>query len=346
MPFDSDRLEATGTPVPVVEGVWANYSGFASYAVGTDGMLAYTPADQQITDLRSLVWVDRNGREEPIGMRPRAYVMPRLSPDGRRLVVDTRTGAEGTLFLFDLETHVEEQFTFVNASNWWPIWTLDGSQIVFTSNRHDGNNLYVKPADGSGGAEPVSSNHRVGGAAGGWSADGETLVWSGNQGGGGVDIFTVQLDGDSAPEPLLQTSSLDAFPTMSPNGRWMAYLSDETGERRIYVRPFPDVANGQRAISDGPGEDPLWGRDGRELFYQTSEDAMVVAVETGDTFQRGSPQRLFSLDPYHLGVNSNWDVSPDGDRFLMVKRVKATDETPIIVVLNWFEELTRLVPTQ
>ena len=129
----------------------------------------------------------------------------------------------------------------------------------------------------------------------------------------------------------------------------MAYLSDETGERRIYVRPFPDVASGgQRAISDGPGEDPLWGRDGRELFYQTSEDAMVVPVETGDTFQRGAARRLFSLDPYYLGLNSNWDVSPDGERFFMFKRSSETsDETSeIILVQNWFDELKRLVPTE
>ena len=127
---------------------------------------------------------------------------------------------------------------------------------------------------------------------------------------------------------------------MSPNGRWLAYVSDETGERRIYVRPFPEVGTGgQRVVSDGYGDRPLWGRDGRELFYHTDESVMVVPVETGETFRRGAPRRLFSIKPYVMGGFYNWDIAPDGQRFLMVKREGAADadaQPPqVIVTLNW-----------
>ena len=136
-----------------------------------------------------------------------------------------------------------------------------------------------------------------------------------------MDILTLQFGADAEPEPLLETDANEAVHSISPNGRWVAYRSDESGERRIYVRPFPNASSGgQRLISDGPGSDPLWGPDGRELFYLTPEAAMVVPVETGDTFQRGSPQRLFSMDPYNDGLSRSWDISPDGQRFLMIKR--------------------------
>ncbi len=270
--------------------------------------------------LRTLVWVGRNGEEEPIGMTPRAYSSPQLSPDGRRVVVDTE-GFSGDLFLYDLETQVEEQFTFDPSADWWPLWSPDGSQIVFSSSRHRGRpNLYVKPADGSGSAERLTTSPFPQAAAD-WVDNGETLTLGQIDPETGMDILTLQFGADAEPEPLLETDANEAVHSISPNGRWVAYRSDESGERRIYVRPFPNASSGgQRLISDGPGSDPLWGPDGRELFYLTPEAAMVVPVETGDTFQRGSPQRLFSMDPYNDGLSRSWDISPDGQRFLMIKR--------------------------
>ncbi len=348
VPFDPDRLEVRGNPVPVVQGVRAGTFGVAGYAVGTDGMLAYQPADEDIADQRSLVWVDRNGEEEPIGMTPRAYNQPQLSPNGRRVVVDTE-GADGDLFLYDLETHVEEQFTFDLSADWWPTWSPDGKQIVFSSTRHDGPpNLYVKPVDGSGSAERLTTSPVLNGAND-WIDDGETLVFSQLNPDTSLDFFTLRFGADAEPESLLATAAYEGVPSISPNGRWMAYHSRESGEQQIYVRPFPDASSGgQRLISDGVGSDALWGPEGRELFYLTPEAAMVVPVDTGDTFQRGSPQRLFSMDPYYDGLNLSWDISPDRQQFLMVRRGEATDgdsaSGDLIVVLNWHQELLERVP--
>ena len=351
--FDLDRLEALGDPIPVLEGVTPANPGPGAGAkvdITDDGTLVYQWDPGGGTTPRSLVWVDRDGQEEPIPMTPRAYNLPRLSPDGRRVVVDT-VGADSNLFLYDLDAQVEEQFTFDLSVDQYPWWSQDGSRIYFSSERNGGpaaGQLYVKPADGSGGAERVLSDTRNG-VASGWSADGETLVFSG--GGNpdtGIDIFTVRLGADGAHEPLLATPDRDMWPTVSPNGCWLAYVSDETGERRIYVRPFPDTASGgRRAISEGPGERPLWGRDGRELFYHTEEDAMVVSVDTGETFQRGAPRRLFSMAPYALGPIFYWDVSLDSQRFLMVKRAQADEDTQpsqVIVVQNWVDELKGMFP--
>ena len=353
--FDPARLEVLGDPIPVLEGVTGtpNASGRgANVDISDDGTLVYQWDPEGAAASRTLVWVDRNGQEEPIPMTPRAYRLPQLSPDGRRLAVDT-DGVDANLFLYDLDAQVEEQFTFDLRSDQWPLWSRDGSRIYFQSGR-DGAppQLFVKPSDGSGQVERVLSERLNGmAAAGGWSADGETLVFTatGNP-DTGIDIFTVRLDAGEAPEPLVQTPDLDSWPTVSPNGRWLAYVSDETGERRIYVRPFPDAASGgRRVISEGPGERPLWGRDGQELFYHTAESAMVVPVETGDTFQRGTPRRLFSMEPYDLSpAFFHWDVSTDGEQFLMVKRGEATDEnaqpSQVIVVQNWAEELKGMFP--
>ena len=346
VPFDPDRLQVDGDPVAVMEGVSGDFGG--DYALADDGTLVYRRDTRR--EQRTLVWVDRAGREEPIGMTSRAYRVPRLSPDGRRIAVDIE-GPGANLFLYDLETQVEEQFTFDPSNDTWPLWSQDGSRIYLTSMR-DGApaQLYVKPADGSGSAERVLADH-ISGVAGGWSADGETLVFAGlsDRNASDVDIFAARLDGNGAHEPLLQTQDGDLYPTVSPNGDWLAYVSDETGERRIYVRPLPDTGSSQRGISEGPGGTPLWSRDGQELFYHTPEAVMVVPVETGDTFLRGEPTRLFSLEPYASGSFFYWDVSPDGQRFLMVKDAEATAEsassTSIVLVQNWFEELKRLVPT-
>jgi Tol biopolymer transport system component len=163
----------------------------------------------------------------------------------------------------------------------------------------------------------------------------------------GLDILTVRIDGDGRPKPLLNSIGPEGASTISPNGRWIAYRSNETGASRIHVRPYPEVSRSRRVVSDGPGDDPLWGPDGHELLYVTPEGVMVAPiVETGETVQRGTPRRLFSVDAYHRGNNYNWDISRDGKRFLMVKRGPVTEQTQITVVQNWDQELKRLVPTR
>ena len=213
-------------------------------------------------------------------------------------------------------------------------------------------NLYVKSADGSGTAERLTTNPESHEWATDWADNGAVLIL-GNATPPGANILTLRLGTDAQPEILRDTEDSLGGPgeaAISPNGRWIAYSSDESGGRQIYVRPFPDVnSGGQRLVSDGPARKPLWGPDGRELLYLTPDTVMVLAVETGDTFQRGTPQRLFSMDSYYQDANLGWDISPDGQQFLMVKRDDAADPASesgdIVLVQNWFEELKRLVPT-
>ena len=242
-------------------------------------------------------------------MPPRSYSRPSLSPDGRRVVVDTQGGDE-ELYVYDFDTEVEERFTFTPNPDEHPIWSPDGSQIVFVSRRNSEIALYSKPADGSGSARKLGAfSFPV--APMGWTDDGETVLF------GGQDFMTLRVDADGAHETLLETPFNEALFRIAPNGRSIAYMSEAAGSRQIWVRPFPDVSGGQRLISDGLGEDPLWGPDSRELFYLTPEAAMVVQVETGDTFQRGTPERMFSVEPYLDEIGTNCCVArrtalPDG----------------------------------
>ena len=261
----------------VVQDVNTKPGGAANFSVSQNGRLVYVSGSELRFASRTLVRVDREGQEEPLPMTPREYDQPQLSPDGRRVVVDTPNGDE-ELFLYDLETHVEEQFTLDPALDRWPVWSPDGSKIVFSSTRHDSRlKLYVKPADGSGTAERLTSGLFIQ-AATDWTADGETLVFGQASPDTGNDLFKLQLGADAEPESLLVTAANEAVQAISPNGRWLAYHSDESGVQQVYVRPFPDArSGGQRLISDGFGSDPLWRPDGRELFYM-SPDGVCCTV--------------------------------------------------------------------
>ena len=341
VPFDLERLEATGPPISVLEGVFNKGNGAAGFSVSDNGSLVYVPRRDVLA--RSLVWVDREGREEQIAMTPRPYGSPRRSPDGRRLVVGLEVSGQHDLWQYDLDTLVEELFTPA-AGGIWPLWSRDGSEIVFSSARGGGRqNLYVKSAGGLGGVDRLPPRPFLQVAAG-WSGDGETLVVAEVDPVTGPDIATLRFRDGSPAKKLLQTDAAEGRPSMSPDGRWIAYESNESGMQEIYVRPFPDVESGQWLVSAGGGDNPLWGPDGHELFYRGPDGVMVVEIRSDDRFERGRPRQLFP-DIYFRNAESNWDISPDGRRFLMIK----DDETPargeIRVVLNWAEELEQLVPT-
>ena len=254
-PLELDRLEVTSAPVPIVQEVASNAFGFADYVVSAEGTLVYLPVDQSLVARRSLVWVDRDGREQPIGMTPREYVTARLSPDGRRVVADT-FGQESDLFLFDLETLVDEQFTFSRLGDDHPLWSPDGEQIIFTSQRHGGwQNLYATASNGSGTAERITTadlgfNH----VGLDWASNGGILLFGGNEiWDAGSDLMTLPFLEEAEPEVLWETDFNEGLFTISPNGRWIAYVSEVSGERQVYVRPFPELSSGgERLISDGP----------------------------------------------------------------------------------------------
>ena len=347
VPFDPDRLEVTGSAVPLVDGVVVKYSGAANFALSDAGRLVYVEGSGSGSASRRLVWVSRDGRETPIDVSSGAYLTPDLSPDGTRVAVD-RSDADGAdIWILDLSRGTETKLTadaFVEAN---PLWTPNGSRVVYGSSGASEGGIFSKSADGTGEATRLMSVAAGTAAVGptAWSADGATLAfWVVNS---STDIGLVSVDGDGTPTPLFAGESMEQVPAISPDGMWIAYESDESGQEEIYVQRFPEL--GQRVtISPAGGRQPVWSGDGRELFYRAPDGMMAVAIETAPTFEAGQPTLLFEDDYFFFLSRRTYDVAPDGERFLMVTTDDASsgDERDfrMIVVENWFEELKARVP--
>jgi serine/threonine-protein kinase len=226
---------------------------------------------------------------------------------------------------------------------------MPDGRLVYSSGPSESASLFRRAADGTGTAEPLTPDLNVGFPSA-VSPDGTRVVFS--VGGGLVDVMMLTLDKDRRVQPLVQTSSAERNGEISPDGRWLTYESNNSGQFQIYVQPFPDVDKGRWQVSTGGGQQPLWARNGQELFYLAPNGALMsVPVERGATWTAGTPTRLIDAQHY-VGVGTNgartYDVAPDGRRFLMIKQAGGPDQTltptSIVVVQNWFEELRRLVP--
>ena len=342
--FDAERLALTSdNPVPVVENVHMKENGAASFSVANNGSLVYVSGDGGGPQW-SLVWVDREGGETPLATPARGYRRPRVSPDGTRVAVDV-SDSRADIWIHDLGRGTEAILTTDATNDSGPLWTPDGERVVFYSNR-DGGGLFSKLVDTSGEAELVMTG-RAGTTfiePGAWSADGQTLVfWE--VGARAPDIGLFSMEGDRASEPLLATESSETAPSISPDGNWIAYSSDETGQAEVYVQRFPGLG-GRVPISTDGGQQPLWSPDGSELFYRGPRGMMAVPVDTEPTFSAGDPEVLFEQQYLDLQTNRTYDVAPDG-RFLMIKAPTDDGSAPaeqIILVENWFQELTERVP--
>ncbi len=343
VPFDPQQLAVAGTAVPVVEGVLQfRTSGAAQYALSATGSLVYVPGGIQ-ADQRRLVWVTRNGAEQPVAAPAHAYRAPRLSPDGRRIAV-TIEEQEAQVWLYDLSRETLTRLTFEGNSNLNPVWTPDGKRIAFTSNKEGPQNLFWQRADGSGGLERLTTSEYVN-TPSSWSPDGQLLAFWEVNATTGWDIWVLRLS-DRKAQPFLRTPFNESVPRFSSDGRWLAYISNETGRYEIYVQPYPGPG-GKWQISTEGGTEPAWNRNGRELFYRSGDKMMAVDIATQPSFAAGKPRVLFAgrYEPTPATF-PNYDVSPDGQRFLMLKPGEAAEAAPtqINVVLNWFEELKRRVP--
>jgi eukaryotic-like serine/threonine-protein kinase len=345
MPFDANRLEVTGAAVPVVQGVQQTPFGATMYSVSGTGTLVYL-AVRESALRRTLVWVDRQGREETINVPPRPYVYARLSPDGTRVALDIRD-QENDIWVWDLARETLARLTFDPGFNRGPVWTPDGKRLAFSAQREDSENIYWQAADGSGTPEALTDIPNAIVSPQAISPDGTQLLLY--QLAAPRDISRISLDGDRKPEPVLQTSFNESNPDISPDGHWLAYMSDESGRDEVYVRPFPDVNAGRWQISTGGGTRPLWNPNGRELFYYVAPGTMMsVPIEPGATFRAGAPQVIFQGQYPAPEVGRQYSITRDGRRFLMIKDLAADAEAPppqIHVVLNWFEELIQRVPT-
>jgi serine/threonine-protein kinase len=349
VPFDLARLEVTGEPVPIVEGVRQVGSSFVDYAVSQEGTLVYVPAGGGSAE-NSLVWVDRKGTEHLVTEAKRAYTNPRLSSDGKRIALSFFEDDERHAWIYDIERESFSRLTFEGLINTPLTWTPDGNWITFRSDRDGQQNLYHKAADGSGPAERLTTtqNSQIPTS---WSPDGKVLAfyeWGPNA---PRDIWLLPMEGERKPQLVISSPNVDCCARFSPDGQWLAYVSTETGRRHVYVRPYPETRGKWLVSGEEGGGEPVWSPDGTELFYRSGsqmERMMAVFIHTEPTFSSETPRVLFEgsyqRSAASPGDNPYYDISPDGQRFLMIKREQQAG-TQINVVLNWFEELKRLVPT-
>ena len=335
--FDLARLDTRGSPFPTLERV-SHFAGLgqAHFAVSDTGTLAYPPADAGATKT-TLVWVDRQGGATPIANDPARYVSPRISPDGRQIVVYVTPH----IWIYDVERGTGRRLT-TDGYNLSPVWNPDGDRITFSAVRADPAaffDLHSVPADRLTGPELLLAREGRQFPFS-WTPDGKVLSFF-EVTAVGADIGI--LEGGKASS-LLAGPYREHSPMFSPDGRWLAYVSDESGEEEVYVTRYPGPA-GSQLVSVNGGREPVWSRDGRELFYRRGDLLMVVPVESTDSVLITRPPQELFKGPYSLGDAGGirYDVAPDGQRFVMLQLPEAAS-SQINVDLHWFEELKRLMP--
>ena len=351
VPFDLERLEVTGPVAPVAERVQTYpATGAAQFAISASGTLVYVPGGAS-TSLSSLVWVDRRGTETPIPGRPEAYQELNLAPDGSRVAVNVGLNVQegfvgtGDVWIHQIARGTLTRFTVGPASNETPVWSPDGSQIAYAS-QHDANTrfVFVKPADGSGPEKKVGekSGHLH---VATWSPRGDVLAIVEMSGAGGGDIWFLRMAGQKF-EAFLQTPFNERSPRFSPDGRWIAYVTNESGRDEVYAQAFPGPGGRWRISTDG-GVEPVWAPNGREVFYRNGDKMMAVPIESNAaSLSAGTPALLFEKRYELSGSDPYYAVAPDGQRFVMLKPDAPRSAGSIIVVQEWTRELERLVPTK
>ena len=345
VPFDLERLEANGPPIALIEGVMMGFCGDAHFSISEIGSLAYVAGRRQELE-HTLVWVDRKGNAEPLSDRRHFFFGPRLSPDGKKLAVWIG-GGNTHVWIYEMARRILTPLTS-EGQNFWPLWTLDGEGIVFPSIRSgEEANLYLRSVDGSGSAERLTESE-CNQQPLCWSPDGKMLVIQQSlHPTTGWDIWVLHMEGERKARPFLTSPFSEFNPNLSPDGRWLAYVSNESGRDEIYVTSFPQP-RGRLQISTEGGTQPAWAPSGAELFYRNDRKMMAVDIVTEPELTPANPRLLFE-GSYHQGSSygRNYDVMPDGQRFIMVKTAAPeTAPTQVHVVTNWFDELKRLVPTE
>jgi eukaryotic-like serine/threonine-protein kinase len=290
-----------------------------------------------------LVWVDAKGNVDPVQAPPRKYLTPTLSPDGHYAAVAILSGT-WRIWIYDFSRGTLTPLTS-GPSSQLPVWTPDGKHIVYRGTRRGFRNLYWMSADGSKSEERLTTNENLQGPVS-FSPDGKWLAFYEIDNQTGYDIWVMPLDGDRKPQVFLKTPFNEGVPRFSPDGKWLAYMSTESGREEVYVRPFPGPG-GRWLISAEAGNEPIWSRDGRKLFYVNRDKMRSVDVITQPSFKAGPPQFLYEghfESGWERAATSGYDVSPDGARFLRLQPVEPEQRaTQIQVVINWFEELKRRV---
>jgi Tol biopolymer transport system component len=345
VPFDLDRLQVTGSSVKVLDHVSVTPEGALNAAVSREGTLAYTWTGSQVAD-RIPVWVSRDGGEERIAAPPRPYVYPRLSPDGTRLALEVWDQGRD-IWIWDIVRETLTRLTDSPGRDGFPVWTPDSRRLIFGSARNAPANLFWRAADGTG-SEGQLTNSTRNQFPYSISPDGTQLLLREDDAATGTDIGLLSLDDRKLVTPLIRTPFYELNAEISPNGRWLAYQSNESGQDEIYVRPFPNVGAARWQVSTAGGTRPLWARNGRELFYLAVNGVNSVPVTTDVTFTAGRStllidRRYFAPSAF---VGRTYDVSHDGRRFLMIKEIGSASSPRLVVVQHWVEDLARRVPSR
>ena len=355
VPFDVGKLEIRGTPVPVLEEVAYNpFTGSAQFdfsgGPSDSGTLIYRSG--VTAGLLTFQWLDNGGKTQPLLVKPGEYAQGRLSPDGQRLALTVTEGSNTDVWVYDWQRDTMARLTS-GGSHGYPVWTPDGRFVIFSTAQA----MYWTRADGGGKPHLLIQE---GGLAFSFTPDGKTLAFQARGSAGGrFDIWTVPIENDGVGlnagkrVPFLQTDFDEREPTFSPDGRWLAYSSDESGTFQVYVRPFPEAstaAGGKWQVSNGSGMYPQWSRTAHELFFRTYDTQMITVAPyavKGDSFAPGKPQSWSERQLADIG-NVNYDLAPDGKRVAaLMPAEEAGGQQPsshVTFLLNFFDELRRHFP--
>lgn len=362
VPFDEDRLEVRGGPVPIVEGVARTATpmtrgGYAQYAISDNGVLAYAPGTATGTaEPKVLALVDRMGSVQRLDVPPQSYVHPRLSPDGKHFAVATDGAKEAGVWIGELAPHGTLRRLTLTGRSLFPIWSPDGRYVAYQSDREGDRAIFKQLADGSGVPERLTKP--ASGASHepeSWSPDGRTISFDMVQ-GPNQGVWTVALEGDRTPKVFVDTPTVEKHSAFSPNGKWLAYMSTSDfgiANTEVFVQPFPPTGSVYQ-ISPDVGRTPAWSHDGKQLFFHqsTTNRLFAVDVRADQAFSFGKPEPLPIEGTIHPQMQRNYDVTADGQRFLLVLPATGGPEggrrfTPqLSVVLHWFEELKQRVPVK
>jgi Tol biopolymer transport system component len=333
--FNVERMRLEGDPVQVAES-----AGFM-FSVSNDGVLAYSGRPSGLSQLQ---WTDRSGAMLQTVGEPRLYLFgPALSPDGGRVAFALRQGefiggrTASDIWIQDLTRPLLSRLTFEGGS--YPVWSSDGRRIVSSVSQRGVFALQMQPSDGSGGAERILESPRPVRPLD-WSHDGKYLLFAQRPASGAMqwDLWILPLEGDRKPYAFLETRFDESSGRISPDGRWIAYTSTETGRPEVYVQGFPGIMTGKWQISNGGGSTPAWSTAGPELFYRAGREILAVGIHTSG--QSLAPQAPSVLADFPEGA-SDYCAAPDGKRFLIAIPVEQDDARPIHIVQNWRVELTR-----
>jgi serine/threonine-protein kinase len=358
--FDLDRLEVRGTPAPVLEDVAGNVvTGAGQYDVARNGTLVYLSGKSSTTSW-PVAWMDNSGKTQPLLAVPGPYYSPRFSPDGKRLALAVGSARGNDIQVYDWQRDRMTRLTFTQT-NFFPVWTPDGKHIVFQSQSSGASSLRWIRADGAGEAQPLLES-KARAEPYSFSPDGPRLGFAERSVDTGLDLWTLPLDVSDPehpkpgkPELFLRTPFNEQEPAFSPDGRWVAHTSNESGRNEVYVRPFPGGApsgSGKWQISTGGGHYPVWSRNSRELFYETRTPDNRIMVSTytvkGDSFAADKPRPWSNTQIREPAGELNLDLAPDGKRFAVFPRPEPAGEPKgsvhVTVLLNFFDELRRRVP--